>query len=108
MSGFSVQPISDAISASPGAILYFSGRDCGVCQVLWPRVEALLAEEFPELPLYRIELDEAREFAAQSGVFTIPTLICYFDGRETGRLVRSFSLQQLRELVERPYSILFS
>jgi len=96
------------VRSAPVTLLYFTGPDCGVCHSLWPRIEAMLAEEFPHIPWRKVDAQEERAFAAQSGVFAIPTVLCYFDGKEGLRLVRSFGLQQLRDALERPYRLLFS
>jgi thioredoxin 1 len=101
------QSLADYVRSAPAVVLYFTSTECGVCHVLWPRIEALLREEFPLLPWCRVDVRDQREYAAQSGVFTLPTLICYFDGREGARLVRAFGLQQVRDALERPYRILF-
>jgi thioredoxin 1 len=101
------QPLQDYVRAAPAVVLYFAGAECGVCHALWPRIESLLREEFPRILWRKIDVRQEREWAAQNGVFSVPTLICYFDGREGARLVRTFSLQQLRDALERPYQILF-
>lgn len=95
------------IKGSPAVAVYFWGADCGVCTVLEPKVETLLRERFPKIPLAKVEIAEAAAVAAQHGVFTVPTLLVYFDGREAVRLSRAFSPAQLQEHLQRPYDLLF-
>jgi thioredoxin-like negative regulator of GroEL len=95
------------VRAHPAVALYFSGDSCNVCSVLFPKVEALLQQEFPRMGLGKINCTRHPEVAAQHGVFAVPTLILYFDGREAQRFSRNISLGQLREALERPYRLLF-
>ena len=103
---------SDALQAfvaeNPAALLYFSAEGCGVCTVLLPKVEALLREEFPRAGLARIDCSARPELAAQQGVFAVPTLVLFFDGREAQRFARNVSLGQLREAMARPYRLLLA
>lgn len=107
MTSASNGPPEGLVESAPAVLLYFSGTDCGVCHALWPRVESLLRDDFPRVRWRRINVQDERELAARHGVFAVPTLICYFEGREGVRLVRTFGLQQLRDALERPYRILF-
>jgi hypothetical protein len=54
-----------------------------------------------------IESDQLPELAAQNRVFTAPTVIVFFAGRETIRKSRAFGVDELRSEIERPYSIIF-
>ena len=89
----------------PLCAVYFSGPDCSVCAALKPKLFELLQHRFPKLVLAEVDCAVSPDLAAQQMVFTIPTLIVYFDGREAIRKVRSFSLGQLSGELERPYGI---
>lgn len=95
------------VADHPAALLYFTGNGCNVCQALLPKVETLLQQEFPRVGLSKINCSEQPEIAAQHGVFTVPSLILYFEGRERQRFARNISLGQLREALARPYQLLF-
>ena len=103
----STEQLNSQLTESLITALYFSGKSCGVCHALRPKVEALFTEEFPKVPLLEIATDEQPELAAQYSVFTLPVLITYIDGREGSRFARSFSLGEVREALEHPYSIIF-
>lgn len=95
------------IADEPVLLAWFSGPDCNVCRALRPKVEALLAAEFPRVAMVRIDCAEARELAAQRQVFAIPTAVIWLDGREYRRFGRGFGIGELREALERPYRLLF-
>lgn len=95
------------IGGAPAAAVYFCSPGCGVCSVLEPKIEALLRARFPRVPLARVDVAEAVPVAAQQRVFTVPTLLVYFDGKEAVRLSRAFSPAQLADHLQRPYDLLF-
>jgi len=95
------------VDETPALAVWFSGPDCRVCQDLKPRVAERLQQRFPQL--LRVEVDCARlpAPAAQRQILTIPALLVFFAGRETLRLVRNFSLNQLDRQLQRPYRLFF-
>ena len=103
----SVAAFEAFIREHPLAAVYFTGPDCGVCNALKPKLMRLFAERFPALAVAEVDCGLHREVASQQGIFTIPTLIVYLDGREGMRKVRNFSPGQVEAELERPYSICF-
>ena len=95
------------VDGQPAAAVYFAGENCNVCTALFPKVEQLLAQEFPRTGLGRVECGEHPEIPAQHGVFSVPTLVLFFDGHEAQRYTRNISLSELRQALRRPYSLLF-
>ena len=96
------------LTSSPITAVYFSGNRCGVCHALRPKIEEMIAKEFPQIPLLEIATEQQPEIAAQYSVFTLPVLIVYIDGREGPRFARSFGLAEVREALERPYNLIFN
>lgn len=88
--------------------VYFSAPDCNVCKVLKPRLMEALELEFPRVQRAEVDVQGARELAAQLQIFSIPTLIILFDGRESQRWVRNIALGEVRREISRPYQMLFS
>ena len=90
-----------------GVLVYYSNETCNVCKVLKPQIIEMLKEKYPEIPFYYVDISETPEISAQSQVFTIPTIIVYFDGKETIRKSRHIGLGELAETIRRPYEMLF-
>ena len=86
---------------------YFSTDACNVCKVLKPKVEELIDAEFPKIKLAYIKSDQLLEVAAQNRVFTAPTILIFFDGREYIRKSRNIGINELMQEIERPYSMIF-
>lgn len=90
------------------ALLLFGGAHCGVCQALKPKLEAMLADEFPALEGYYLDCQGgASALCAQAGVFSLPVVQVWFGGRKFAEFSRVFSLAQVRDAIARPYGIAF-
>jgi thioredoxin-like negative regulator of GroEL len=100
--------VTQLVRTEPALALYCGAHDCNVCQATRPRVWSLLAADFPRCTRAYVDATAQRETAAQLGVFAVPTLICFFGGQETLRLVRSLSLTELRAALARPYCLYFA
>jgi thioredoxin-like negative regulator of GroEL len=101
------EELEHLISAAPGVLVYFTGPDCSVCEVLRPRVGALLAQRFPRLQARLVDCAALPAVAARHRVLTVPTVLAFFEGREWVRKSRSFALGELEAALDRPYALLF-
>lgn len=99
--------LSTLVSSETGLLAYFSTPDCRVCQALRPKVWKMLHREFPRiLPVY-VDCAATPETAAHYQVFTVPTLLAFFEGREWLRAGRNLGLEELRQGLARPYGLCF-
>lgn len=103
----SLDEIDSFVHEQEAAAIYFAGEDCNVCTVLFPKLEALLQQEFPRIGLARVECGIHSEICAQHRVFSVPTLLLFFDGHESQRYVRNIGIGELRQALQRPYQLLF-
>ena len=78
-------------------LLYFTGKNCGVCQVLKPKLLEAVHENFPEVNMRVVDIEEESELAGQSIVFTLPVVILKLNDREMFRFARSFAVYQVLE-----------
>lgn len=95
------------IENNPAVCFYLSTPVCNVCKVLKPKVIKLIEQEFPQMKFIYIDLDKAKEISGQLSVFTVPTIIIYFEGKELIRASRNISLEQLEKQIKRYYQIIF-
>jgi thioredoxin 1 len=96
-----------ALRGHAAVLAYFSTPDCNVCKVLKPKVAALVAREFPRIRCVYVDCTASPLIAGQHRVFTVPTVLVFFDGREWLRMGRGLGLGELREALARPYGMLF-
>lgn len=89
-------------------LILYGGAHCGVCRALKPKLEVMLATEFPALHGCYIDCQgEGALVCAQEGVFSLPVVQVWFGGQKFGEFGRVFSLAQLRESIARPYALAF-
>jgi len=101
-------PEFNLILAENDAVLaYFSTETCSVCHVLKPKVIEMVSVAFPKMKMVFIESNKLPELAAQNRVFTAPTVVVFFAGRETIRKSRAFGVDELSFEIQRPYSLMF-
>ena len=103
----SLSDLQDRIQAEPALLAYFSTPDCRVCTSLKPKLEALIGERFPRMAGVYVDCATLAEAAAQYSVFAVPTLIVFFDGRETLRRGRGVGIDQLAQEIGRLYALRF-
>jgi len=90
-----------------GVIVYFYNDDCPPCISLRPKVEKLVNEKFPKMNLIWINAKKTPEIPAAYSVFANPTIILFFDGKETRRFSKYVSVDELEESIERYYQLIF-
>lgn len=103
-----IEEYNDFIEKHPGAVVYFSTPECNVCKVLKPKLKELLSKEFPELKFGYVDCNKSKELAAQNQIFTVPTILFFFDSKELFRKSRNINLTILKEELSRPYSFFFN
>lgn len=101
-----VEEMKNIIESEAAVAVYFSAPDCGVCHALRPKVEGLFSEKFPAIKFVHIAIDKSPGISGEYGVFSAPTLLVFFEGKEFLRKVRLIGIQELEAKVERPYNML--
>ncbi len=68
------------------ALVDFYADWCGPCKMVSPIVDEI-AEEYSEVKVGKVNVDENPELAVSFGVVSIPTLVVMKDGKELTRIV---------------------
>jgi len=80
-------------------MILFTGPDCGVCGQIKPGLVEMMEREYPFIPFYISDVGRSAELAGQLGVFVVPALLVFNEGREVIRQARFINkellLQQL-------------
>jgi len=103
----SLQHFNEIVQKESAVLIYFSHEQCSVCKVLKPKVRQMLEEKFPLISMYYCDTMLQSEVAAQNRIFAVPTILLFFDGRETYRFSRNIGLNELEQSISRPYTIMF-
>jgi thioredoxin 1 len=86
---------------------YLSTPDCNVCKVLKPKVIEIIENDFMKIDFCYVDLNEAKEISGQLSVFSVPTILVFFEGRETIRVSRNIHIEDLCKHINRYYTIMF-
>ena len=70
---------------------------CGPCKMLMPVVHEI-AEEQQEFSVGKVNVDASMELAQQFGVVSIPTLICFKDGKPVEKKLGVQSKQTILDM----------
>ncbi len=97
-----------ALSNEDAFLVYFNSNSCNVGEALAPKLMKLIEEKFPLMKFYFVDIEMNPEIAAHHFVFVEPTILCFFGGKESLRKSRHFSIAEVQQSIERPYSLLFN
>jgi len=103
-----INELNRALHDEVALLLYFSSPSCNVCHILRPKLMDALEKEYPSIGRYHADISLTPEIAAQFQVFSAPTIIVFFEGREFIRKGRALSVDGLLQEIKRPYELMTS
>lgn len=101
-----LEHITQTIQSNDAVMLYFSAPTCNVCHALKPKLVEAITSEFETFVIESIDISQTAEIASHFSVFTIPTLLVFFEGREFLRKSRHMSVGEVVEAIRRPYTLM--
>lgn len=101
-----LETINHTLNTNDAVMLYFSAPTCNVCHALKPKLSEAILNDFPTFVIESIDISETPEIASHFTVFTIPTVLIFFQGREFLRKSRHMSVGEVVDAIERPYSLM--
>lgn len=103
----SLAQLIDLKANESGLMVLFGGERCGVCQVILPKLEALMGQHYPKIKRVYVDCHATPEVCAQVGVLSLPTLQVFLEGQCILEAVRTFSLHKVVEDIKWPYELVF-
>lgn len=103
-----IEEIHKSIKENPAVMLYFSAPTCNVCHALKPKLIEAIESNFKTFEIVSIDTSVDQETAAHFGVFAIPAVLVFLDGREFLRKSRHMSVDEVVREIERPYTMMMS
>lgn len=103
----SAEEYSDFLKNNSASLIYFSTDECSVCKVLKPKLELFITKNFPNIETCYINTLIMTETAAQNNVFTVPTIILFFNGKEYLRKSRSINFDEFESDLNRLYKLFY-
>jgi len=89
-------------------MIYFFSPGCVACNGLRPKVEAMAAGKFPKMELLSVDASFSPALTAEAGVYSAPTILVFFEGREYLRESKYISVDQLEKKISRYYDLIFN
>lgn len=78
---------SEVLESTTPVLVDFWAQWCGPCLMLGPVLEKVAVKYSNRLKVLKMNLDENREIAADYQIMSIPCLIIFRRGMETGRII---------------------
>lgn len=99
--------ILELLSKEDAVLLYFSTVSCSVGESVEIKVRDLLQTRFPKIKFESVDINFQGDVAGHFSAFVEPTILVFFDGKESIRKSRSFSVVELETSIERLYQLFF-
>jgi thioredoxin 1 len=105
MAGANVFEINDGnfdnevLKADVPFLLDFSAVWCGPCKVLAPIVEKLADEYKGKVKVGKLDIDDSPGVASKFGIRSVPTVLVFKGGKESGRHVGVTNKETLLKLI---------
>jgi len=103
-----LQDIQETLTKEMAVLLYFSAPTCNVCHALKPKLLSAIESNFPAFTILSVDISKQPEIASNFGVFSIPTVLVFLDGKEFMRKSRNMSVELIIEEIRRPYDIMMA
>jgi len=103
-----IQNIQNTIDNNLAVMVYFSAPTCNVCHALKPKLMDALESNFKEFKVESVDISVEDDIAPHFGVFAIPTVLVFLDGKEFLRKSRHMSVDEVIQEIKRPYEIMTS
>ena len=90
----------EIINCSELTVVDFSASWCMPCRMLKPILERVQTK-FLDVRFYNVDIDQSEEIAKRYRIFSVPTLICFRNGKKVDSLVGLNSYDELIQFVKK-------
>jgi thioredoxin-like negative regulator of GroEL len=101
-----IENIDKIIKENMAVMIYFSAPSCNVCHALKPKLFEAMDKNFEKFKIVSVDVSLSQDVSAHFGVFAIPTVLVFLDGKEFLRKSRHMSVDMVIKEIQRPYEIM--
>ena len=91
---------TDVLKADGAILVDFWAEWCGPCKMTAPELEAF-SQEYDDVKVCKINVDESADLAAMYGIMSIPTMILVKNGKEADRHVGGCEKADIRAFCDK-------
>ena len=92
---------SEALKSEMPVLIDFWAEWCGPCLMVSPVVEQLSEEYTGKVKFCKLNVDNAREIAAQYGIRSIPTLMLFKDGTVKDTIIGAQPKENMKAFLDK-------
>ncbi len=90
----------EVLSCESLVVVDFYADWCGPCQMLKPLLEEISSER-NDVKIVKVNVDHARELAVEFGIFSIPTVLFFKEGKLVDKFVGYIGKDAINELIDK-------
>ncbi|MGG0208213.1 thioredoxin family protein [Bacillus mycoides] len=94
-----IEELATYIEGQQLVLLFIKTENCGVCDIMLRKVNCVL-ENYDYVEKVEILLQDMQEIAGRYAVFTGPTVLLFYTGKEILRESRFISLENLERTIQ--------
>lgn len=102
-----LEKFENILNTHPAVLVYFKTTSCSVVEALEPKVKSLIENKFQKLHYLTIDINLAPKIISAYQAFVEPTILVFFEGKETIRRSRNISVIELEKTLLRSYELFF-
>lgn len=98
--------VQEATSSAPVVLVDWAASWCRKCKYLAPKLQKLMEEEFPDVPLLMVDVNAMPgEVVKAAGISKMPTLQLYQAGKKTAEVIGASTpaevVEEVKEMLTR-------
>jgi thioredoxin 1 len=99
--------LKELVNDNLAVMIYFFSPVCTACEALRPKVKKMATDTFKNLNYHEVDSSQHQSLTAEAGVYSAPTIIVFFDGKETIREGKYISVPELANKIDRYYNMIY-
>ncbi len=101
MDSLNVENFDEIINGAGLTVVDFSASWCMPCRMLKPILEKVEDQMYEEVDFFSLDIDESEEIAKRYRIFSVPTIVCFKEGKKIDSLVGLNSYEDIVAFINR-------